>query len=417
MKIALCTVGSTGDIQPFLALALALDRAGHEVRALSHPFHADRFRSRGIEFISCGPEVTLEDLNEMLEKMLQYVNPVKQLELLMMEAFFEEGEKYFRDAKAGLEGVDLAVCHMVDFLGQEAALQSNIPRIGVILAPAGIPTKFGAPPVVGNLGFLNPITWKVMSYLMRGIDRKAIKFLEGLGGTEQKVERFHSLSPDLNLIAASPTLARTYSDLPEHFTVTGPWILPEPAYTPPQDLLDFFEKHPHPVIVSFGSMGGNRGPKLTQTVIEALKITGKAAVIQTGYANLFAAEKPDNVMFVDYVPHGWLFAQGSCVVHHGGAGTTTAVCRGGVPSVVVAFIADQPYFGFNLKRLGIAPKPIWFRRLTAKRLAKRIQTASENPEMQAMAKALRPTFLLEEGSKKAVQAIELFAQEKGIQIS
>jgi len=414
MKIALCTVGSTGDIQPFLALALVLRDAGHEVRVLSHPFHADRFRSRGIEFISCGPEVTLDDLNQMLDKMLQVISPIKQLELLMMEAFFEEGEKYFREAKEGLKGVDIAVCHMVDFLGQEAAIQNKIPRVGVILAPAGIPTKYNSPPVVGNLGILNPWSWKVMAFLMRKTSRKAISFLKTLGGTEQEIVRFHSLSPDLNLIASSPTLARTFPDLPEHFTVTGPWILPEPEYTPPQDLLDFFAKHPRPVIVSFGSMGGNLGPQLTRTVLEALKLSGKAAVIQTGYAKLFAEDKPDNVMFIDYVPHGWLFAQGSCVVHHGGAGTTTAACRGGVPSVVVAFIADQPYFGFNLKRLGIAPKTLWFRRLTAKRLAKRIQTASEDPDMQAKAKALRPTFLSEEGSHKALAALEKFAKEIGV---
>lgn len=414
MKIALCTVGSTGDIQPFLALAIKLQAAGHQVRVLSHPFHKDRFTKRGLDYVSCGPEVTQDDLNDMLHRMLQLINPIKQLELLMLEAFFEEKEKYFRECKAGTKGFDLAICHMVDFLGQEAVSQNGIPRISVILAPAGVPTRYNAPPLVGNLGFLNPLTWKVMTRMMRKVTNKAMDTVRGLGGTKQEIVRFQSLAPERNFIAASPTLARTFPDLPDHFRVTGPWTLPEPEFEPSAEILAFLEKHPRPVIVSFGSMGGNLGPHLTKTVLEALEITGKSAIIQSGYARLSSEKSPENVFFADYVPHGWLFAQGSCVVHHGGAGTTTAACRAGVPSVVVTFIADQPYFGSNLKRLGIAPKMIWFRKLNAKKLAKRIRIASEDVEMQAKAKTLQPTFLAEEGTEKAVEYIEQYAQEIGL---
>lgn len=414
MKIALCTIGSTGDIQPFLALAVRLKAAGHQVRVLSHPFHKDRFLKREIEYISCGPEVTQQILNDMLSKMLEVVNPVKQLELLLLEAFFAEKEKYFREAKEGIKGCDLAICHMVDFLGHEAAIQNGIPRMSVVLAPAGIPTKYNAPPLVGNIGILNPLAWKVMTLMMRKIARKAMDTLIEFGGTEQTVVRFQSLAPDRNFIAASPTIARTFPDLPDHFRVTGPWILPEPEFTPSPEILEFLDKYSRPVIFSFGSMGGNLGPELTQTVLEALKITGKAAIIQTGYARLSSDQAPENVFFADYIPHGWLFSQGSCVVHHGGAGTTTAACRAGVPSVIVTFIADQPYFASNLKRLGLAPKMIWYRKLKPRTLAKRIRIASEDPAMQARAKELQPTFLAEEGTDKAVEYIEQYARELGL---
>ncbi len=209
MKIALCTVGSTGDIQPFLALAIKLQAAGHQVRELSHPFHKDRFTKRGLDYVSCGPEVTQDDLNDMLHRMLQLINPIKQLELLMLEAFFEEKEKYFRECKAGTKGFDLAICHMVDFLGQEAVSQNGIPRISVILAPAGVPTRYNAPPLVGNLGFLNPLTWKVMTRMMRKVTNKAMDTVRGLGGTKQEIVRFQSLAPERNFIAASPAPAST----------------------------------------------------------------------------------------------------------------------------------------------------------------------------------------------------------------
>ncbi len=414
MKIALCTVGSTGDIQPFLALALKLNAAGHSTKVFSHPFHKDRFLSHGIEYASCGPEVTQAELNDMLSRMLEVISPVKQLELLLKGAFFKEKGKYFRECKEQIQGFDLAICHMADFLGQEAVIQSGIPRIGVVLAPAGIPTKYSAPPLLGNLGFLNSFAWKIITWMTRKNDRFAMRVLRSLGGTGQNIQRFHSLAPGRNFIAASPTLAPTYPDLQDHFRVTGPWILPEPDYKPTPEILAFLDKHPRPVIINFGSMGGNLGPQLTHTLLESLHITGKAAIIQTGYARLSSKKAHENVFFTDYVPHEWLFNQGSCVVHHGGAGTSTAACRAGVPSVVVPFIVDQPYFGANLYRLGIASKMIWYRRLNAKRLAKRIWIASEDPEMQARSKELQPIFLAEEGSEKAVEYTEQYARELGL---
>lgn len=411
MNIAICTVGSTGDIQPYLALALSLQAAGHAVRVISHPFHADRFTSKGVDFRPCGPIVTQQELNEMLDKMLQTRNPVKQLRLLMEEAFFADGEAYFHAAKAALVGCDVAVIHMVDFLSSEAAAQLGIPRIGGILAPAGIETAYDVPPEFYNLGrLLNPIAWKLVDGLLGPVDRSAMVFLRRVGGPSVNVRTFHVLSDQLNLIACSPTLAPTYPDLPRHFQVVGPWILEEPGYVPSPALEAFLARHPRPVVVSFGSMGGTKGPALTQIVVEALRIAGKAAIIQSGYSGLFANAAPDNVLFVNFVPHEWLFPQASCVVHHAGAGTSTAVARAGIPHVPVTFIADQPYFAWHLRRLGVATRPLWYHRMRPQNLAKRILEAADSAAMQAAARALQATVLAETNMPKTVSIIEQFAR-------
>ncbi|HHG84330.1 MAG TPA: glycosyltransferase [Bacteroidetes bacterium] len=411
MKIALTTVGSTGDIQPFIALALTLQTAGHQVRVVSHPFHAEHFISRGIDFASCGPIVVQEDLNKLFDRMLNTKNPVRQVKILMDEAFFAEGETYFAQAKAATAGFDIAVSHMVDFLGQEAVSQNGIPGIGVILAPAAIPTRYAQPLRTPNLGsWLIPFWWALMRLALRPVDKRAMRYLKTLGGTRQDIRSFSALSPDLNLIAASPTLAPTYPDLPANFKQTGPWVLPEPAFEPAPGLVDFIARHPRPVIVSLGSMGGTHGEELTAKLLQAIKLAGQPAIIQSGYAGLFAENAPAHVHFVGYVPHGWLFSQGSCVVHHGGAGTSTAVCRAGIPSVILAFFADQPYFAENLEQLGIAPKILWNSRFTPARLAKRIQSAVADIAMQKRARKLQPQFLAEEGSLKALQLIENFGE-------
>lgn len=413
MKIALTTVGSTGDIQPYIALALGLQAAGHQVRVVSHPFHADRFECRGIDFAGCGPVVTQQQLNEMLDKMLRTLNPVKQLNMLMRDAFFEEGEKYFREAKAATKGFDLAVSHMADFLGQEAVSQNGIPRIATILAPAAIPTKYAPPVYAPNLGtWGNPFWWWMMTQMLRIVDQRAMRFLRALGGTAQAIRRFSAHSPDCNIIAASPLLCPTYPDLPAEFVQVGPMVLPEPEYTPEPALVAFLEQHPRPVIVSLGSMGGTQGAALTAKLLTTIELLGVPAIIQSGYAGLFAEKAPANVYFAGYVPHGWLFRQGCCVVHHGGAGTTHAVCRAGVPSVILAFIADQPYFAGHLRRLGLAPKMLWHNRFTPQRLASRISQVLQNPAMQTRARALQPQFLNEPGVEEVIAHIEQFASQR-----
>lgn len=407
MKIALTTVGSTGDTQPYIALAETLVAAGHQVRVVSHPFHEARFRARGIDYAACGPIVTQQRLNEMLDRMLATRNPVKQLRLLMEGAFFEEGEKYFRQAKAATAGFDLAVSHMADFLGQEAVSQNGIPRIGVILAPAAIPTKYAPPVLAPNLGApLNRIWWQIMTWLLAGTSNRAMRFLRSLGGTEQRIVRFSAHGPELNLIAASPHLCPTFSDLPPEFKVVGHWRLPEPDYEPDPALAAFLAKHPRPVIVSLGSMGGTKGEALTARLLRSLEISGQPAIIQSGYAGLFAEKVPAQVHFAGYVPHDWLFARGSCVVHHGGAGTSHAACRAGIPSIVIAFIADQPYFAENMQRIGVAPKFIWHHRFTPERLARRIQQVVRDAEMQSRAHQLGEKLRVENGRENALRVIE-----------
>ena len=408
MKIAISTIGSTGDVQPYLALSLGLRDAGHDVKVISHPLHEARFAQYDIPFAACGPEVTQEVLNEMLDKMLSTKNPVKQLKLLMEEAFFAEGEKFFTQAKAAFADREIALCHMVDFLGSEAAAQLDIPRIGGILAPAGIPTAYSVPPNFPNLGrWINPMLWGITNLVLKIVDRSANRYVGNLVEQRRtKVKGFHILSDELNLIAASPTLAPTYPDLPSHFKVTGPWFLQQEVVQPKQELVDFIAKHPQPVIVSFGSMGGSQGPALTDIVLKALKLTGRPAVIQSGYAGLFAENTPSNIIFADFVSHEWLFPHAACVVHHCGAGTTSAVAKAAVPHVPVTFIADQPYFAKQAYDLGIAVKKQWYFQISPESLAKRIDEACNNPIFKQNAVRISHQIKQEDGIPKAIALIE-----------
>ena len=173
MKIGISTVGSTGDVQPYLALALGLRAAKHDVKIICHLLHVPRFQQFGLNVVGCGPEVSQQELNEMLDKMLRTRNPLKQLQQLMEEAFFAEGELYYQQAKAAFADREIALCHMVDFLGAEAAAQNGIPIIGGILAPAGIPTRYDVPPNMPKARMFDPELPEM--YGMRELMRMAYK--------------------------------------------------------------------------------------------------------------------------------------------------------------------------------------------------------------------------------------------------
>ena len=137
-------------------------------------------------------------------------------------------------------------------------------------------------------------------------------------------------------------------------------------------------------------------------------MTNQRAIIQAGWGLLGDQDTGEDIFCTAYVPHQWLFPKVSCVVHHGGAGTTASVCRAKVPSVVVPHIADQLYWGKLLFDLGVAPKSLHRRNLTAKRLAERIEQVMTTPSMTEKVKTLGTQMESEDGLTTAVNLIESF---------
>ena len=148
-------------------------------------------------------------------------------------------------------------------------------------------------------------------------------------------------------------------------------------------------------------------------------ITGQRVIIQSGWGNLGVSEgstdqdpRTSDLFCVDYVPHGFLFRQAKLVIHHGGAGTTTAVCRAGVPSIVVPHLADQPYWAGLLQQRGLAPKPLHRQQLRVAKLAQRVQQTLNSPQMFEAAKSVGQQMTGENGVKTAIRLIEAFAEEQ-----
>jgi UDP:flavonoid glycosyltransferase YjiC (YdhE family) len=195
-------------------------------------------------------------------------------------------------------------------------------------------------------------------------------------------------------------------DWPAWHHITGYWFLPrEKAWSPPPELVSFLSEGVQPISIGFGSMSGAVAQRLSRLAIEACAISGHRAVLLGGWAGAKDLDLPCSICAVDSVPHDWLFPRMAAVVHHGGAGTTAAGQRAGMPSILVPFFGDQPFWARRVHALGVGPKPVMRSRLTAERLAEALTLATSDEDMRARASQLGEKIRAEHGVATAVEIV------------
>lgn len=410
MKIIITAVGSTGDIQPFIALAEALKRAGHTVKVCSYDIYKKKFDKISVPFAAVGPPFDDQRVSNVRDA-LKKLPPLKKLDYLVNEVFLYEGEKFYADSIEASRGYHFGICHSLDFIGQHVMIQNQIPWASVIFAPGIIPTRFKAPmhlPDLGRPG--NRLSWKILEWIKAGFERKIEGYLYRLNGIRRKINAVGTFSPHLNLVACSGHITPIYPDWPDNFVVTGAWFIRGGAYTPPPEVARFVEEGKVDVVFTFGSMSRTEGEQIEQMFRKVVEKTRIRAIIQQGWNTVSQIHRESaNLLFVDYnLPHGYLFGKTPIVVYTGSANTVMEVCKAGAASIVVPQLPDQLYWATVLHRLGVGSKPLQPKNLTANTLAARIQRVLEDGEMLRKARELSRKIEAENGTENAVRAIEEF---------
>ncbi len=410
MKIAIAAWGTTGDVYPLLALAERLLNREHQVRVCAPSIYKDRIIEIGADFYEVGVAFDLAEFHETMDTLMAMRDPMAPLLLIAKEGVIKRGEKWYNDCLTAMKGYDLVICHSIDIPAQEAAIRNDLPWITVTYCPGFIKTPDNAPYPFPNWSrTFNAFVWKLVRLRLKySVDPLFNQFIVSVGGEPRAFMASDKMySPYLNLIAASPSLCSSIRFKSNH-KWTGGWHLEQTEFVPPFELKDFLSDGPPPIVITFGSMGGSDGKETTDILVDAIKMTDQRAIIQAGWGLLGTQDAGPSIYCAEYIPHQWLFPQARCVVHHGGAGTTASVCRAKVPSVVVPHIADQFYWGKLLYDLGVAPKKLPRRKLTAKRLAYRIEQVFETPTMAERAAFLGTQMESEDGLTTAVDLIESF---------
>jgi UDP:flavonoid glycosyltransferase YjiC (YdhE family) len=190
--------------------------------------------------------------------------------------------------------------------------------------------------------------------------------------------------------------------------VTGYWFLnSDTDWIAPKELSDFIDNGEKPICFGFGSMTQEDPDYFLEMIIESLRITKQRGILLGGWSGMGYEKKlPDNIMSLHSVPHDWLFPKVAAVVHHGGAGTSAAALRAGVPSIIIPHLGDQPFWASRLFEARYATKPLLKKDLSITELVDRIQDVVNNSKMSEQAKNMQKSICSENGIENAIHIIK-----------
>lgn len=411
MHVLILTLGSHGDVQPFVALARGLQAAGHRATLCAPGFFAGFITAQGVahapmdngfvELLS-----TLET-RAAVEDMGSLPGALRTLWRLLPTANALQ-RKVFDDAWAAAcaHRPDLIVFHPKIGAAPDIAHALGVPAVMGLLFPQLAPTgdfpAVGLPAGVPGRA-LRRATYSLVHAIAGRVSRGPVRSWREAAGLGPRPRGLCLLTradgqPIPLLHGISPALCPVPADWPAHAVAFGDWPLDDAAgFIPEPALQSFLEAGPPPVYIGFGSMAGRNPAKKAAIVLEALRLAGVRALIGRGWGGLEPADLPPTVHAIGHVPHGWLFPRVAAVVHHGGAGTTHAGLRAGRPTVICPFFGDQPFWGARVHALGAGPAPIPQKKLTAPRLAAAITEAVTRREVADAAAALGERLRAEDG--------------------
>jgi len=411
MDMTLLCYGSRGDVQPYLALARALRHVGHHVRLVAPSNFAELARDYDVAFFPAGADLQAH-LNNRIKALAQSGKLVWNLRTLRdeMTSIIDDAA---RDTWRACQGTELVI-------GTGPGSSSVAEKLGVPFIEAAMqpvtPTRAFASPIApawlrlgGGVNRLTHIAFEQMFWhLFRSTtNRLRTQVLNlppySLTGPLGQIRKRGLL----RLYAYSPQVVPRPDDWPAHHQVTGYWFLPAPAgWHPSPELSAFLAAGPPPVYIGFGSMMTHRPEQMSTLVTEALARCGQRGILAAGWGALGRpAHHSEQLFFVDSIPHDWLLPRTAAIVHHGGAGTTGAALRSGVPSVVVPFSFDQGFWGHRVAALGTGPLPIPRPQLTAARLADAIERTVHSTQMRERAARLGAQIQREHGAAQAIDHI------------
>jgi len=420
-QITVLAIGSTGDVYPFIALALGLQQAKHKVRVATHSNFEKSVRDSGLKFAAIAGDYNVLLQSESGLRLLQG-EKVKLIEDDLRKQRMDNALDAAQDAEVFIfNQLSIWAYHVAERLNIPSFLASTVPFSATRSFPF---LSFSEDPNANLIqGWLNYSSYLALELAMTWQDRTFTNSVRKewdlpklpVFGARFRRDQPRYLSPLPILYGVSPSIVSKPKDWSHSIYMTGAWFLDHSEhYAPPAALVQFLEAGEPPICVGFGSMIDANPKVLSQIVLEAIARSKQRAVILSGWGGLgtteMADQRKEQIFVIDAVPHSWLFSRVKAVVHHGGSGTTAAVCRAGLPSVVVPYFADQTGWAERLHQLGVSPKPIPRKQLAVESLAAAIAIAATNNSMQQKAAQLGERIRRENGVEEAVAIIHQYLQ-------
>jgi sterol 3beta-glucosyltransferase len=409
MKALLLTVGSQGDVQPFVALAVRLRAAGHEAVLAAPAVFSGLADAYDVPFVPL--ELNMGQVGEAvagrygLRHMLRFCRSAGQHAAAVLPALVAAADG----------GADLVVHHPVLPLGQHVAELLGVPAVVGLAMPALVPTReFPAavwpcriPAMLNRPSYL-AAGRLVGTWCRRDIDRWRRDVLD----LPPRRGRHDSLvsgdgAPVTVLHAFSEHVLPRPADWPATAHVTGYWLLPAAeSWSPPRRLAAFLDAGRPVVYVGFGSMPSLDAARLAASAMTAAEDNDVRVVVASLDPALRRLLPSGRFLVIRNAPHDWLFRRVDAIVHHGGAGTTAAALYAGKPQVIWSFSFDQPFWGRRMASLGVAPEARPVHELTGPALTSALDHALGDPGLARRSAALATMLRAEDGVGTAVSHLE-----------
>ncbi len=409
MRLTMISIGSTGDVRPYVILGQELTRRGHIVRIAAFSPFEKMIREAGLDFYPLAGDV----VKFMASIMKPGTNGINYLQRVQ-NAIKEVAGPLLQNMQSACDGAEAIITTFFGSSMYSIAEKNNVPCIQTQYYPMdyndAVPIS-SAPGLKAGKAW-NKMTYKVGYLLINSLERR---YLTGWRKEQGMRVRKIRPKPDYTvnghqipvLYAVSPLLMQRPTYWKEHIHMTGFWMENvTPDFTPDAALEAFLKAGEKPVYIGFGSMVSGDMGKTLSIVLEAVEASGVRAILQKGWGGADITANSNRIYVADYIPHDWLFEQVAAVVHHGGAGTTAAGLKACKPTLIIPFGGDQPFWGMRVRALGLGPKPIRREFLTAEKLTKALVNLTQTKSYCVAAKELGMRLREENGTRIAADIIE-----------
>ena len=418
LRIVLSNIGTLGDTNPLIAIALELKRRGHVPVMALPAVYESRVRPLGLEFHAVRPDI---DPNNTL--MVEMIYDVKKgTERGLREFLFPVLRQTYDDlldAATKPERADLLLLGELNYAGPLVAEVTGIPWASYVLAPLSFFSAFDPPvlppyPRMARADRAVPGFGRVIKRLARFVSRKwpepIYALRRELGLPKGKNPLFDAKhSPYLVLALFSQVLGREQKDWPENTKITGFCYYDADAGNAalPAELEKFLSAGPAPVVFTLGSAAVLAAGRFYEFSAKAAIRLGVRAVLLIGTdpRNRLRQTLPETICVAEYAPFSKLFQRAELVVHQGGVGTTAQCLRASKPMLIMPYSHDQPDNGRRMRRLKVA-RVIQRGNYTPLRVARKLKSMLAEPKFARRAAQVAHRLELEDGVRSACDALE-----------
>lgn len=394
-KIAMFTMGTRGDIQPYIFLSRELIRNGYDVTLGSHPCWKNLVEEAGIHFEPIGPDIDIDKEAAIIRGKTS--NPALSM-LRMMNFVFKIIQNSTHQIFEVCKGKDLIIVSHSQMGATEAEVL-GIPTINVTLQKEMIAEK------LKPQSFWNKLIGQVIGKQVAKPYNK-IRKVYGLKPIQSSDE---IISRKLNLIPISKHVLERNPYWEEQHILTGYWYEDEENYVPDEKLAAFLASGEKPILLALGAMSFEEESEKEKLdmFVNAFSRTGYRAIIQGFQKTLQNYELPETMISCGSVPHSFLFKHCLFVIHHCGFGTAAATMIYGIPSIPVPHVLDQMGFAMQLYDINVATKPLKSKDLNESSIYEAILDMQSNfEEKKKNAELISAKIKQEGGVEEAVRLIE-----------